>query len=177
MQRRKHPEGAKKRRTVRRAALTDQGESSMLSYEDVVRNGLGSGEWRAIHPTSVVTLGSRVATSTLIVAGEVECIRAASGLPEPSSRHSPRWVVADIRVSAVLKGAHRDWTVSALFPSSRESFWRAAPRLTERQRSLFILHRGETPLAPRELFTLLRSLNVQPLSAVAKLTELVKVRA
>jgi hypothetical protein len=146
----------------------------MLRYEDLARGVWRSGEWQRVNRAAVTSLADRARSAELIVAGSIESVRSACGLPEPDSPFAPKWAVADIRVSAVAKGAFRDWTISVLFPTSAEANWRNAPRLTERQRSVFLLHRGESPFAPKELFTILRSIDVQPLSSLTRVTELAK---
>ncbi len=119
-------------------------------------------------------LQERIAGAELVVLGEVESITPMVGTQEPVSRHSPQWMVANIRVESVKKGTLDADHLRLVFPSSRDHMWVQAPKFKEGQQGIFFLHRGETPAAPRDAFTALERMDYQPremLPNIEKFTE------
>ena len=83
-------------------------------------------------------LAERLADSILVVAAEV-----AETEPTPFDirwRNAPQWATASLRNVEALKGQPTENMV-VLFPTSGRPMWALAPRLTEGQRGIFLLHR------------------------------------
>ncbi len=113
----------------------------------------------------------RVAMAELVVVGQVESIERARNMQEFTSRHSPQWMTANIRVESVAKGNLNTDYISVIFPSSRDHMWSRSPKFQEGQSGIFILHRGGTPLAPLQALTALDPADFQQrnmLSSVEK---------
>lgn len=107
-------------------------------------------------------LASRLETAELIIAGTVVHVRS-SGIKEPVSFHSPKWMVAVIHVSSALKGKAGDDEVEVVFPSSHDQRWSSAPKFRDKQEGIFILRRGLTEWGlPASSFTAINYADFQP---------------
>jgi hypothetical protein len=97
----------------------------------------------AVHGLPDLHLQSRLDSADLVVVAAVTSVTAVEG--QSGRRQSPRWARARLTVSSVLKGrAGRQ--VDVYFPTGDDKTWRDCPRLTRRQRAVFLLHRGD-PMA------------------------------
>jgi hypothetical protein len=112
-------------------------------------------------------LSERLASALLIVVAEVAEIR-----PTPFEirwRNAPQWATASFKISDALRGKPTAHT-TVLFPTSGRPSWFRAPRLSEGQRAIFLLHRvPDWPPLPEsgqnltsETFTVLDPADVQP---------------
>ncbi|MBZ5653067.1 MAG: hypothetical protein LAO18_21595 [Acidobacteriia bacterium] len=114
-------------------------------------------------------LADRLADAVLVVVAEVTDVQ-----PTPfdiRSRNAPQWAAATLKTTEVLHGQPRHHA-TVLFPTSKRPTWVQSPRLAEKQRAIFLLHRPPDgtlfpepiPTLPSELFTVLDEADVQPLS-------------
>jgi hypothetical protein len=112
-------------------------------------------------------LQSRVDTAERVVLASVSSIAAVEGQSE--RRQSPRWARARLAVDEALKGPSAE-QVDVYFPTGDDKRWRDCPRLTRRQRAVFLLRSGD-PLAgewlesaglPDDALTALDPADVQP---------------
>lgn len=117
-------------------------------------------------------LSERLEDAVLVVLAEVTAVEPAPF--DPRWRNSPQWALGTLRVLKVLKGEPPK-RVTVLFPTSQRPMWARAPRLSEGQRSIFLLHRppdwvsGSEPKAKidPEAFTVLDPADVQPESPLS----------
>jgi hypothetical protein len=118
-------------------------------------------------------VGLRLAGAELVVGGTVARIRP-SGIKEAVSFHSPKWMVAVIRVSSALKGKAGDDEVEVVFPSSHDQRWSLCPKFHDKQEGIFILRRGATTDwgLPAHAYTALDHADFQPSDAKARIQAL-----
>jgi hypothetical protein len=114
-------------------------------------------------------LADRLADALLVAVAEVTAIK-----PTPFDirwRNAPQWATASLRKVDRLWGDAPEEMV-ILFPTSGRPMWARSPRLKERQRAIFLLHRppdwpplpqSEAPLKSA-VFTVLDPADVQPVS-------------
>jgi hypothetical protein len=88
-------------------------------------------------------LQSRLDSAELVVLAVVASVAAVEG--QSGRRQSPRWARARLTVDSVVKGRAAG-EVDVYFPTGDDKTWRDSPRLTRRQRAVFLLHRHD-PLA------------------------------
>jgi hypothetical protein len=119
-------------------------------------------------------LRAQIEGAELVVAGIVVRTRP-SGIKEPVSFHSPKWMVAVVRVSSALKGKAADDEVEVVFPSSHDHRWSLAPKFRDKQEGIFILRRGATTHfgLPAQAYTALDPADFQPLDAKARIQALI----
>jgi hypothetical protein len=92
-------------------------------------------------------------------------------------RQSPRWVRARLTVNSFIKGSAAGH-VDVYFPTGDDKTWRDSPRLTRRQRAVFLLHRHdplagewlESPGMPEDALTALDPSDVLPAQAQERVT-------
>ena len=117
-------------------------------------------------------LKSRLEGADLVVAGTVARVRP-SGIKEAVSFHSPKWMVAIIRVSSALKGKPGDDEIEVVFPSSHDQHWSTASKFREKQEGVFILRRGVKGWGlPAHAYTALDHADYQPSDARARMNAL-----
>lgn len=118
-------------------------------------------------------LESRLEGAELVIHGIVVRTRE-SGIKEPVSFHSPKWMVAVIRVSSALKGKSGDGEVEVVFPSSHDHRWSLAPKFHDKQEGIFILRQGATTHwgLPAQAYTALDPADSQPSEAKARIQSL-----
>jgi hypothetical protein len=120
-------------------------------------------------------LTDRLRSATLVVRAEV----ASVGPVERVSldRNDALWRKATLTVSAVLRGSPRSPTV-VHFPTSKHPDWARAPRLTEKQRGVFLLQSpAGSPLPtlaalPADALVVLDADDAQPESRLADVERL-----
>lgn len=85
----------------------------------------------------------RVAASEAIVAGKVVRVGPiAEPEPIPTSEHDPFWRMATVSVDSVVKGTvRRGGEVEVAYAASGDVMWARAPKLSEGQDAVFLLHR------------------------------------
>ena len=92
-------------------------------------------------------LSDRLQRSALVVDAEVTGI---SPVERTSfERNAANWAAAELKVLRVLHGSPVKSTV-VYFPTSNHPLWARAPRFTERQRGIFILHAPSRSATPSE---------------------------
>lgn len=109
-------------------------------------------------------LRTRVAESEIIVLGVVDEVRPPEN--PPTSFDDPRWATALIRAESTIKGRVSSPSIGVLFASSMDVRWYASPKLHPGLRGVFLIRRGENKEAPRNAYTILGPLDVQPSSAL-----------
>jgi hypothetical protein len=117
-------------------------------------------------------LEARLDGAVLVIDGEVEGVEA-SPVPDGFALSSPQYKLATVRVVSSLKGKGGD-RVNVLFPTNPAPPWRTAPRLKPHQQAVFILRHEARLKGPRQLFTALDPLDVQPRDAIGKIKSLLK---
>jgi len=112
-------------------------------------------------------LADRLSSSVLVIVAKVVAVK-----PTPFDvrwRNAPQWAIASFDIRNALRGRPTQST-TVLFPRSARPTWALAPRLSDGQRGIFLLHRPP-PWAPlpesqqfltSEAFTLLDPADVQP---------------
>ena len=118
-------------------------------------------------------LALRLADTELVVAGKVEKVEP-SGLAEPVSHHSPRWMRATVQVESIEKGTLPPGRASVLFASAQDVKWRWAPRLQAGQEGVFLMRRGQGPFAPKDACTITDPRDVQSKDALPRIKKLLK---
>jgi hypothetical protein len=117
-------------------------------------------------------LKARLETADIVIVGTVERVRQ-SGIKEPISFHSPRWMYADVKVTKPLKGGRRGEKIALLFPSGRDVLWAGAHRFAEHEEGVFLLHRGVAKWgAPPDALTALDPADFQPSDALPRIQQL-----
>jgi len=122
-------------------------------------------------------LADRLGSSVLVIVAKVVSVK-----PTPFDvrwRNAPQWAVASLESLDALRGRPTEGT-TIMFPTSGRPTWALAPRLSEGQRSIFLLHRPPSwaplPESPQfltsEAFTLLDPADVQPESQRRLIEEL-----
>jgi len=117
-------------------------------------------------------LKARLETADIVIVGTVERVRQ-SGIKEPISFHSPRWMYADVKVANPLKGGRKGEKIALLFPSGRDVLWAGAHRFAEHEEGVFLLHRGAAKWgAPPDALTALDPADFQPSDALPRIQQL-----
>jgi hypothetical protein len=128
----------------------------------------------AIEAVPVRHLEGRLETTEFVIVGMVRHLRP-SGLKEPTSFHSPKWMVAEVSVSNWLKGTYRDGQIEVLFPSARDVFWAGAHRFHPGEEGIFLLRKGFSQWgAPPEANTALDPADFQPMDALPRVRSLLR---
>jgi hypothetical protein len=119
-------------------------------------------------------LESRLHAADVVIVGTVRHVRP-SGIKEPISFHSPKWMRAEVHVSNSLKGKRGHDEVEVLFPSARDVLWAHAPRLHEGDEGIFLLRRGVAKWgATADTLTALDPGDFQPIDALSRIRSLLK---
>ena len=128
----------------------------------------------AIEGLPLRQLESRLQAADLVIVGTVRDVRP-SGIREPISFHSPKWMRAEVHVANSLKGRRGHDEVAVLFPSARDVRWAHAPRFHERDEGIFLLHRGVAKWgAPADALTALDHADFQPTDALSRIRSLLR---
>jgi hypothetical protein len=121
-------------------------------------------------------LSDRLRAAVLVVHAEVT--RVGPVLRVSLVRDDALWRTAELNVLRVLRGAPRSPTV-AYFPTAKHPEWARAPRFTERQRGVFILHAASgssnpsLAALPAEALVVLDADDFQPEARLAEVERLI----
>ena len=125
-------------------------------------------------------LAERLSDAVLVVLAEVA--KTEPTRFEIRWRNAPQWAKASLRNVDALRGQPTQNT-SVWFPTSGRAIWMRAPRLSEGQRGIFLLHRlpdwpplPESATLTSEAFTALDPADVQPESQRPLVERLLKER-
>ncbi len=119
-------------------------------------------------------LRSRLESADIVVVGTVEHVQP-SGIREPISFHSPKWMLARVRVRSLIKGEHKGNHIEVLFPSARDVLWAGAHRFREHEEGIFLLHRGAAKWgAPQEPLSALDPADFQHADALPQIQQLLR---
>jgi len=128
----------------------------------------------AIESLPIRHLESRLETADFVVVGRVKHVRP-SGLKEPTSFHSPKWMIADVNVTHWLKGKPSDGEIAVLFPSAHDVLWAGAPRFHQGEEGIFLLRKGYRKWgAPPEAQSALDAADFQPMDTLSHIRSLLR---
>ncbi len=82
----------------------------------------------------------RLVDADLVVVGTVGETTMAKGVPAPQEEHDPVWFQAPVRVESVEKGKSDLTVLTVYFARNNDSHWAKAPKLSQGERALFLLH-------------------------------------
>lgn len=129
---------------------------------------------REIEALPAQHLKRRLDTAEIVAVGRIEHVRP-SGINEPASFHSPKWMSAELHVREALKGSRREERLAILFPSARDVLWATAPRFQDNQEGILLLHRGVAKWgAPLDALTALDAADFQPIDALQSVRALLR---
>jgi hypothetical protein len=135
------------------------GEVGRIAPEEATRFGMRlQGNDIAV---PAVRLAQRIRAAAVVVRGTVADVREAPRSERaPVTEHDPKWMIATITTSEVLKG-QRAGRYLVAFPGGNDPLWEKLPRFKQGQTGTFILSSERLFLQPQKTFSMGSPLDFQ----------------